>query len=85
MLDLLLTCQFCLKRYGRRAVHEYRSKIIMKATTENTNDACMLKHLFDHFNEGWHSSYRNDVSVIFLDEADPSELRNMKIIKKKRS
>ena len=52
MLDLLLTCQFCLKRYGRRAVHEYRSKIIMKATTENTNDACMLKHLFDHFNEG---------------------------------
>ena len=44
MLDLLLTCQFCLKWYGGHAVHEYRSKIIIKATTENTNDqkhACL--------------------------------------------
>ena len=43
---------------------------------------CMPKHLFDHFNEGWHNSYMKDVCIIFLDEADPSELWKLEIIKK---
>ena len=33
----------------------------------------MQEHLFEHFNEEGHNGYLEDVSITFIDKADPPE------------
>ena len=71
----LLTCSKCFKQYVEQTVDEIRRRW----NNYNSNDRkfprlepCMPEHLFSHFSMAGHDGYLNDVSITFIDKADPS-------------
>ena len=36
-------------------------------------ESCMQQHLFEHFNSERHHCFLDEISITFIDKADPSE------------
>ena len=39
-------------------------------------ESCMQQHLFEHFSSKVHSSFLDDVSIIFINKTDPKDPNN---------
>ena len=72
-LIYLLTCKICLKQYVGQTVHIFRSRWNNYKSNDRkylVGDPCMQEHIFEHFNNGGHTGFLENVSVTFIDKTD---------------
>ena len=68
----LLTCNKCFKQYVGQTVDEFRRRWNNYKSNDRKFqrlEPCMQEHLFSHFS----MVLLNDVSITFIDKADPSD------------
>ena len=70
-LFYLLTYKKCLKQYVGQTTGNYLQKIFDRKFQRS--EPCMQEHLFQTFSTAGHNGSINDVSVTFIDKADPSD------------
>ena len=72
-LIYLLTCKTCLKKYvgSTTDCFKYRWNSYKCNDRKYARDeACLQKHLFEHFNSEGHNGFLHDVSVTLIDKTD---------------
>ena len=71
-----LTCNKCKMQYVGKSVGDIR---LQWNNYEDNNrkylskESCMQQNLFEHFSSEGHSSFLDDVSIIFNDKTDPKD------------
>ena len=74
LLVYLLTCNCCKKQYLRQTVDELRfrwSNYKSNCRIHQRDETCMQQHLYEEFSSSNHNCFISDVSVTFIDKADP--------------
>ena len=75
-LIYLLTCKQCLKQYVGQTIDDFRFRWNNYKDNNRKyqrSETCMQEHLFRHFLSSGHNGFLNDVSITFIDKADPSD------------
>ena len=75
-LIYLLTCNKCRKQsvnIGQTVdTFRYRRNNYRSSSRKHAHGiSCMQEHLYEHFCDGEHSGFLNDVSITFVDKTDP--------------
>ena len=71
-----LTCNKCKMQYVGKSVDDFR---LQWNNYEDNNrkylrkESCMQQNVFEHFSSEGHSSFLDDVSIIFNDKTDPKD------------
>ena len=75
-LIYLLTCKQCSKQCVCQTIDDFRfrwNKYKDNNRKYQRSEMCMQEHLFRHFSSPGHNGFLNDVSIAFIDKADPSD------------
>ena len=75
-LIYLLTCKTCLKKYvgSTTDCFKYRWNSYKCNDRKYARDeACLQKHLFEHFNSEGHNEFLHDVSVTLINKTDENK------------
>ena len=74
-LVYLMTCNKCKKQYTGQTRDQFRSRwnnYKSKSRSFDRIEQCMREHLYKHFESEHHSGFRDDVSVLLVDNNDGS-------------
>ena len=75
-LIYLLTCNKCRKQYVGKTVDSFRfrwNNYKCNCYKHTKGGSVKQQHLYDHFVLEDHAQFVNDVSIIFIDKADPTD------------
>ena len=75
-LIYLLTCKCCGKQYLGEIIHELQLGLINYKSNDSKNarnEACMQKHLFEHFKSEGHSGFVRNVFITLVDKTDGND------------
>ena len=76
-LIYLLTCNKCRKQYVGQIVDTFRYRWNNYRSNSRKHAhgiSCMEEHLYERFCDSEHSGFLNDVSMIFIDKTDSTNL-----------
>ena len=68
-----MTCKTCLKQYVDSTTDCFRYRWNNYKCNDRkyaSGEACLLEHLFEHFNSEGHNGFLHDVSVTFINKTD---------------